>query len=88
MHLEWINNEKEWLGHFAVQQKLTEHSKSIIIEKIKIFKNKLLKSIHLRQITWYHWTHGFGSLWTKARISLFGAKETIRSSSNGKRDPM
>ena len=29
-----------WLGHFAVHQKLTEHCKSTITEKIKIFKKK------------------------------------------------
>ena len=28
------------LGHFALQQKLTEHYKSTIIEKIKIFKKE------------------------------------------------
>ena len=27
-----------WLGHFAVQQKLIEHCKSTIAEKINIFK--------------------------------------------------
>ena len=27
-----------WLGQFAVQQKLTEHYKSTVIEKIKILK--------------------------------------------------
>ena len=29
-----------WLGHFAIQQKLTDHYKPTIIEQIKILKNK------------------------------------------------
>ena len=29
-----------WLGHFAVQQKLTEHCKSTVVETIKIIKKK------------------------------------------------
>ena len=29
-----------WLGHFAIQQKLTEHCKSTMIEKIKILVKK------------------------------------------------
>ena len=33
--------ERERLGHFAIQQKLTEHCKSMVIEKIKIFKKKV-----------------------------------------------
>lgn len=34
-----------WLGHFTVQQKSTEHCKSIIIEKIKILKNLQYKEM-------------------------------------------
>ena len=30
--------KKEWLGRFAVQQKLTEQCKSTVLEKIKITK--------------------------------------------------
>ena len=30
----------EWPGHFAIQQKLTEHYKSTIIEKIKILQTQ------------------------------------------------
>ena len=40
-----------WLDPFAVQQKLTEHCKSTIIEKIKIFFKKVewrYKAVHLR----------------------------------------
>lgn len=31
-----------WLGHFAVQQKLTEHYKQTIIENIKILKRRIV----------------------------------------------
>ena len=33
-----------WLGHFAVQQKVTEHCKSAIAEKIKILQKYSVKS--------------------------------------------
>ena len=32
--------QRERLGYFAVQQKLTEHCKSTIIEKVKILQKK------------------------------------------------
>ena len=45
-----------WLGHFAVQQKLTEQGKSTIIEKkwkSKIWKKKLQKN-HIATKCWLH----------------------------------
>ena len=43
--------ERERLGHFAVQQKFTEHCISTIIEKIKILrkKKKVVKTCFLKK---------------------------------------
>ena len=39
-----------WLGHFAVQQKLTEHCKSSIIQKCFLRKGKKLVSAIRRKL--------------------------------------
>ena len=33
-----------WLGHFAVQQKLTEHCKSTLTKNLKTFIDQVLKN--------------------------------------------
>ena len=40
MHIDIYTHIHIRVGHFAIQQKLTEHCKSTIMEKIKIIKLK------------------------------------------------